>query len=518
MGDHLERIGQAEILEPIGFPASHKQPITWAASHEPEPATTKEITLLTSSSPPQVLPTTPPACEHLVLSVRKHGPSKGYVTLLLIVLLLIAVVGESCANSTVSSSNPATVTANASNAATNTAITYRDASATANVAPTATVTAALDAYNTYVATNGVMFGFNAQHTHNNPFERIINVGNVSQLHLKWAAPTGDRIDFSSPVVANGVVYVGSYDHKLYAFDAATGQQKWATSTGNFIESSPVVANGMVYVGSRDMELHAFDAATGQPKWVAQTGAYVSSSPVVVNGVVYVSSDKLYAFDAATGQQKWATPKGRSDESPAVADGVVYIGSYYDGNLYAFDAATGQQKWAVPMKITSSSPAIVNGVVYIGSQDGKLYAFDAGTGKQKWVAPIAGTNVFWSSPAVADGVVYVIPENVETTSTFAPVSVGDKLYAFDAATGEQKWVVSTDDYVRVYTSSPIVANGVVYIGSQKGGGGNLYAFDAATGQQIWAASTDGYINCTPAVANGVVYVGARDGKLYAFSLV
>jgi len=90
-------------------------------------------------------------------------------------------------------------------------------------------------YDDAVAQHGIMFGFDAQHTHSNPYEKFINTANVSQLQQKWTAPTADGIS-SSPTVANGVVYVGSQDHKLYAFDALTGQQKWAALTG--VSSTP----------------------------------------------------------------------------------------------------------------------------------------------------------------------------------------------------------------------------------------------------------------------------------------
>jgi outer membrane protein assembly factor BamB len=62
---------------------------------------------------------------------------------------------------------------------------------------------------------------------------------------------------SSPAVANGVVYVGSYDNNVYALDASTGAKLWSYTTGNAIGSSPTVANGVVYVGSGDNNLYAF---------------------------------------------------------------------------------------------------------------------------------------------------------------------------------------------------------------------------------------------------------------------
>jgi outer membrane protein assembly factor BamB len=52
-------------------------------------------------------------------------------------------------------------------------------------------------------------------------------------------------------VANGVVYVASHDHDVYALNAKTGSKLWSYATGGFVDGSPVVANGVVYVGSAD---------------------------------------------------------------------------------------------------------------------------------------------------------------------------------------------------------------------------------------------------------------------------
>ena len=87
---------------------------------------------------------------------------------------------------------------------------------------------------------------------------------------------------------------------------------------------------------------------------------------------------------STGQLLWKyTTGGLIDSSPAVSDGVVYIGSN-DGNVYALNAATGAQVWSFTTGgIVYSSPAVVSGVVYIGSYDGNVYALNAATGAQMW---------------------------------------------------------------------------------------------------------------------------------------
>lgn len=111
-------------------------------------------------------------------------------------------------------------------------------------------------------------------------------------------------------MANGIVYVGSWDHKLYAFKAA-GCGKLACSplwvsapTGNSIFSSPVVDHGTVYVGSQDGKLYAYKASSCDgntsscdPLWSVQMDISITSSPAVDNGVIYVGSwdHKLYAL-------------------------------------------------------------------------------------------------------------------------------------------------------------------------------------------------------------------------------
>jgi outer membrane protein assembly factor BamB len=68
--------------------------------------------------------------------------------------------------------------------------------------------------------------------------------------------------YSSPAVANGVVYVGSDDNNTYALNATTGAKLWNFTTGSGVFSSPAVANGTVYVGSVDGNVYAIGNAAG----------------------------------------------------------------------------------------------------------------------------------------------------------------------------------------------------------------------------------------------------------------
>ena len=145
-------------------------------------------------------------------------------------------------------------------------------------------------------------------------------------------------------------------------------------------------------------------------WNYTTGDYVDSSPAVVNGVVYVGSDDgiVYALSAATGAKLWNYTAGYYDyvdSSPAVVGGVVYVGSD-DGNVYALNAANGVKLWNYTVgSAVDSSPAVVNGVVYIGSEVSTSFVrhlslvtftlWRIATGAELWNYPTNGGVVFVS---------------------------------------------------------------------------------------------------------------------------
>jgi outer membrane protein assembly factor BamB len=383
-----------------------------------------------------------------------------------------------------------------------------------------------------VQTNWSNFGFDSQHSHYNPYENILNTSNVngSSLIQKWTYSTLNNVA-TSPVVADGYIYIASSDHKLYAINAVTGKRHWFFDAKAPLYGSPTVANGIVYILTYNYTLHAFDAATGARLWSAVIGnaklGYPNqSSPVfayenignIITPVVYIGSgnDYLYAFNATNGASLWqAATGGPINSSPAVVNGVVYVGST-DGKLYAYDATSGTQLWTGSTGSSiMATPTVANGDVYIGSTDGTFYVFNATGCGSATCSPIwtyATGNQIFSSAAVANGFVYV-------------GSNDDKLYVFKAtgchkATCLPKWTATVGNSLSAaINSSPSVANGVVYVGSNNG---NLYAFDAAgcgnaTCSPIWSYTTGGPVKSSPAIANGYIYFGSYDFKVYAFGL-
>ena len=105
---------------------------------------------------------------------------------------------------------------------------------------------------------------------------------------------------------------------------------------------------------------------------------------------------LYSAPAITGEPKllWRfQTKGRIVSSPAIADGVVYVGST-DHYFYAIDERTGAEIWKLKTGSRISSSALVSGgLVYFESYDGQFYAVDKSNGAVKWKFAIPGERRF-----------------------------------------------------------------------------------------------------------------------------
>ena len=348
-------------------------------------------------------------------------------------------------------------------------------------------------------------------------------GASGKASLRWSYRTGTNLDptaasewtGSSPAVAAGTVYAAGDDDNVYALDTATGRLRWTYDTNHAVVSSPAVVAGTVYVGS-DADVYALNAANGHLRWTSTSEGAVSS-PVLADGTVYVvgSDGYVYALNAATGQVRWSHLITFAGSGLAVADGTVYVGSFGDiGYVYALNAATGHLRWTYTTgDARESVPTVVDGTVYVGGNDGAasggtVFAVDAATGHLRWsyttsLAPNAQREsegpIVESSPAVAGGIVYV-------------GSDGGYVYALDAGNGHLDWSYATGNDV---VSSPAVADDTVYVGGEDD---NVYALDAATGHLIWSYATGNFAVSSPAVAGGIAYIGGDDGKLYALATV
>jgi outer membrane protein assembly factor BamB len=431
--------------------------------------------------------------------------------------------------------------------------------------------------------------YGADRTGYQPNETKIGTGNVGQL--AQARTYHAAAYLSAPLIANGVLYVDTGTLYAFdatgAADCSAAPVActplWTAPTAYF--DGMTIANGDVYVTDAE-GVQAFDAAgskncSGTPKvcaplWATSTHTSTgpaftpgAGSPVFANGVLYVpgygdglplSTGGAYvAAFAAAGSKgcsgavcvpMWTTTgvpasTGNTGSPTIGANGVLYIA---DQTLFAFDAAgsadcAGTPKVCSPLwtaatanSPTYGAPAVANGTVYVGSWNAKLYAFDA-AGSANCTAGASGktctplwtattTSSIGGTPAVANGVVYTVSGN-GTLSAFDAAGSTDCSGTVTAKTCTPLWRSAAGSSGYVTSSSPAVANGVVYFSSTNGG---TYGYDAAgslnctgsgtakTCAPLWGAVSGFIGGGSPAIVNGVLYINvAGNGTVYAYAL-
>jgi glucose dehydrogenase len=211
---------------------------------------------------------------------------------------------------------------------------------------------------------------------------------------------------TSPLVAEGRVFVGDWNGNVWALTANTGRVLWRFHSDGQVKSGIAYASGRLFFGSYDHHVYSLSARTGRLIWRASaqerlgSQATFYSTPAVSYGRVYIggTDGKMYSFGATSGKLRWSQGTGGYVyASPAVYRRRVYAGSY-SGTFYAFDAATGDVDWSFSANgPISGSATIVDGLVYFSTLKDRTYALDARTGRRVWTFPDGEY-----SPLVTDG--------------------------------------------------------------------------------------------------------------------
>jgi outer membrane protein assembly factor BamB len=343
----------------------------------------------------------------------------------------------------------------------------------------------------------------------------------AELNLRWSFRTGGGVT-STPVIAEGRVYVGSQDKNIYCLDARNGRCLWSFMTEARIKSSVAVADGRVYVGPDDGYVYCLDAKNGSRIWRTEAGGYIEasfkavtgvrSSPMVVGDRVYVGSldANLYCLDADSGDIVWTyKTEGYITSSPAVSDGTVYITSQEpnSGALYKIDAAEGSMIWRcdIPYVMEAdrgadlhASPTVADGMVFVAANKQNYYGVNAETGEIEWTyfttegtEGIGGYLV--ASMGYHDGELYVVDMFFIT--------------ALNAESGEVAWKswIGTELY-----TSPAYADGKVYVTTDRR---FVYVLNATNGDRLSFFETGSNSWSAPSLYEGRLYFGNNDGNVY-----
>jgi outer membrane protein assembly factor BamB len=275
----------------------------------------------------------------------------------------------------------------------------------------------------------------------------------------WHFATKDS-DSDSPLEVNGVVYYSSFINygsgTFYALRASDGTPIWHYTGASVF--TPIVSNGVIYIGPGGGTIAALDASNGHQIWKRTFDANQFQSPQLVNGILYLTMTKIllppsvrsvnplqatsaigsllwnmfqnvpavqtvpqkeglssvYAIRASDGSILWHYIMNNGKNSWAswlsVESGVVYTSANTDtsgtqglGDIYALQSSNGSVLWHDKLNRSPGAALLVNDTIYMstsaGSSDGTIYALRTHDGSLLWDYPILGP-VF--NPPILDG--------------------------------------------------------------------------------------------------------------------
>jgi alcohol dehydrogenase (cytochrome c) len=155
----------------------------------------------------------------------------------------------------------------------------------------------------------------------------INTGNVGKLRAAWIFQTEvQEVLATTPIIANGVMYVTTAFNHVYALNAKTGEEYWhykhamapiTTSCCGPINRGVAVYGDKVYMATVDAQLVALDAKSGSVVWQTEIadssrGDAKTMAPTAVDGKILIGTSGgefgirgfVRAYDAETGKLIW----------------------------------------------------------------------------------------------------------------------------------------------------------------------------------------------------------------------
>lgn len=306
---------------------------------------------------------------------------------------------------------------------------------------------------------------------------------------------------TTPIIVDGVVYLGDLDGGFYAIDLASGKERWKVKFEAGFASAAAVQAGGLYVGDYDGFVRRLDPANGAEVWKFETGAQIDGGPNFYDSAVLVTSEdgSLYALEAETGALRWKYTTGDQLRcAPTVVDHRTFLGGC-DGRLHMVDLKTGQ---AVGETLaldgpTGSTPAAIDRLAIAATHSGTIFAFDWQAGKSVWSYRDAERSPeIRSSPAVWNGQVFVTTRN-------------KRVLALGLNDGQFKWEAVLK---KRSDASPIVADGRIWLGAADG---RVYAIRADDGEVVWQAEPGGAFTGSAAVAARRLVIANDKGSVFCF---
>ncbi|MDP6013358.1 MAG: PQQ-binding-like beta-propeller repeat protein, partial [Alphaproteobacteria bacterium] len=350
--------------------------------------------------------------------------------------------------------------------------------------------------------------------------------------LDWRRTVGegesdDNLILSSPVVADGRVFLLDAESTVVAVSLAEGSPAWRRELIPEDEEDEAslgggvaYANGVVYATTAYGQVVALSASEGRDVWSFEIGVPLRAAPAVADGRVFVTTfdNRLFALDAGNGSLLW-THEGISESAgllgsavPAVSGDLV-VASYSSGEVVALRVENGRLAWSdslvfrgrlgsrTDLSDIDADPVIDRGLVIVISQSGRLVAINLRSGLRDWEREVPSAQTPW----VAGDFIFV----VTTDAQIACLRRRD---------GGIRWVTGLPRYTNpeeregsIVWSGPVLAGDrLVVVGSE----GDAVAISPYTGEVLGRQLLPEGVRVSPVVADRTLYLLTTGADLLA----
>ena len=279
---------------------------------------------------------------------------------------------------------------------------------------------------------------------------------------------------ATPTFAGGKLYTLGLGGVVTAFDATTGGQVWqipAPSVGPLYgtAASPLVDQGRVIVhvgGHGDGALTAFDADTGDMRWAWDGDGPSYASPLVadLNGtrqIVTLSQDYVVGVSASTGELLWqrsfSTGYTQNAIDPVIVEDTVIIAGFQEPTS-AFRVVRDGDRWTTEdvwengeVSLHMTNGVLVDGALFGLSQrnSGQYFLLDVATGDTSWTS--AGHKAENAAIVRAGETLFVLEDDAELIVGRASASGFEEVRRYDVA-DTATWAQPTISGNRVFVKS------------------------------------------------------------------
>lgn len=224
---------------------------------------------------------------------------------------------------------------------------------------------------------------------NPDFFRVLWSKNLDSAYVSGNLPIG----VGAPRIFNDIVYMGSIDGVMSAFDLETGRKLWSQDEKTPLGGPVEFFKDHIAYGGLNGRLFVRHYLTGQMKYAIDLGAPIESAPFFQNDrlLIYLRGHQVVHLDAETGKVLWVYKRAvpvtttlQRTTRPLIIGNKIILG-FADGFVGALSRDEGLMLWETKIVEQSKfidvdlNPVLAGGVIVTGSPSGDLKAINPENG-------------------------------------------------------------------------------------------------------------------------------------------